>query len=130
MLMKFIIVYTTQHNTTQHNTTQHNTTQLGDILKIERLPVVDLLVYGFPCQDISQAGLRNGIDKNSGTRSSLLWEVERLLKVAYKNNELPQYLLMENVTDLVESKFKDSFLEFVHRLNELGYTSEWEKLNA
>lgn len=53
---------------------------LGDICKIERLPEADLWTYSFPCQDVSVAGKLAGIKE--GTRSGLLYEVERLLKVA------------------------------------------------
>lgn len=52
---------------------------LGDITKIEHLPECDLLTYSFPCQDLSVAGIQKGMTKGSGTRSGLLWEVERLL---------------------------------------------------
>lgn len=52
---------------------------LGDITKVEHLPDCDLLTYSFPCQDLSVAGKRKGMAKGSGTRSGLLWEVERLL---------------------------------------------------
>lgn len=39
-----------------------------------------IMTYSFPCQDLSSAGLQKGMDRGSGTRSGLLWEVERLLK--------------------------------------------------
>lgn len=38
-----------------------------------------ILTYSFPCQDLSQAGKLAGMEKGSGTRSGLLWDVERLL---------------------------------------------------
>lgn len=38
-----------------------------------------ILTYSFPCQDLSSAGQQKGMEKGSGTRSGLLWEVERLL---------------------------------------------------
>lgn len=46
-----------------------------------------ILTYSFPCQDLSICGKGKGMEKGTGTRSSLLWEVERLLKEC---NELPQ----------------------------------------
>ena len=52
---------------------------LGDITKVEHLPKCDLLTYSFPCQDLSIAGNQRGMEQGSGTRSSLLWEVGRLL---------------------------------------------------
>jgi DNA (cytosine-5)-methyltransferase 1 len=41
-------------------------------VKVNDIPEHDLLTYSFPCQDISIAGYRNGFDKDSGTRSSLV----------------------------------------------------------
>ena len=49
-----------------------------DITQLERLKPTDLLTYSFPCQDISVAGLNKGIVRG-GTRSGLLYEIERLL---------------------------------------------------
>ena len=72
------------------------TNNLGDIKKIEKLPKADLWTYSYPCTDISLAGKMKGFEKGSNTRSSLLWEVQRLLEVAKENNELPKYLLLEN----------------------------------
>lgn len=57
-----------------------DTPNLGDITKIEHLPECDLLTYSSPCQDISVAGEKRGMVEGSGTRSSLLWEVGRLLE--------------------------------------------------
>lgn len=56
------------------------TPNLGDITKLEHLPPCDLLTYSFPCQDLSIAGKKKGMVDGSGTRSALLWEVERLLQ--------------------------------------------------
>lgn len=38
-----------------------------------------IMTYSFPCQDLSVAGKQKGMAKGSGTRSGLLWEVERIL---------------------------------------------------
>lgn len=54
-----------------------------------------LMTYSFPCQDLSVAGKQQGMSKGSGTRSGLLWEVERLLN---ETEHLPQLLLMENLS--------------------------------
>lgn len=55
------------------------TPNLGDISNVEHLPDCDLLTYSFPCQDLSNAGKKQGMSKGKNTRSGLLWEVERLL---------------------------------------------------
>nr|DAG59223.1 MAG TPA: Cytosine specific methyltransferase [Caudoviricetes sp.] len=101
---------------------------LGDIRKIEELPNADLWTYSFPCQDISVAGKGAGIKE--GTRSGLLFEVERLLRVASEKGTLPKYLLLENVKNLVSKKFKADFDKWLDFLAELGYTNYWKVLNA
>jgi DNA (cytosine-5)-methyltransferase 1 len=101
---------------------------LGDIRKIEELPDADLWTYSFPCQDISVAGKGAGIKE--GTRSGLLFEVERLLRVASENGTLPKYLLLENVKNLVSKKFKADFDKWLDFLAEFGYTNYWKVLNA
>lgn len=101
---------------------------LGDIRKIEELPDADLWTYSFPCQDISVAGKGAGIKE--GTRSGLLFEVERLLRVAAEHGTLPKYLLLENVKNLVSKKFKADFDKWLDFLSELGYTNYWKVLNA
>ena len=101
---------------------------LGDIRKIEELPDADLWTYSFPCQDISVAGKGAGIKE--GTRSGLLFEVERLLRVASEKGTLPKYLLLENVKNLVSKKFKADFDKWLDFLAEFGYTNYWKVLNA
>lgn len=86
-----------------------------------------LLTYSFPCQDLSSAGLSKGMAKGSGTRSGLLWEIERILKEC---DELPQVLLMENVPEVIGQKNKDSFADWIAFLDSMGYKSKWEILNG
>ena len=86
-----------------------------------------LLTYSFPCQDLSSAGLSKGMAKGSGTRSGLLWEIERILKEC---DELPQVLLMENVPEVIGQKNKDSFGDWIAFLDSMGYKSKWEILNG
>jgi DNA (cytosine-5)-methyltransferase 1 len=102
------------------------TLNLGDITKVQKLPDCDLLTYSFPCTDLSLAGKQAGLSRNSGTRSGLLWEVERLLKCS----TLPKYLLMENVKPLVGDKFIGQFNEWQAFLWSLGYRNFWQVLNA
>ena len=103
---------------------------LGDIRAIRKLPKADLWTYSFPCQDISVAGKLKGFSKDSGTRSGLLWEVERLLKTAAENAILPKYLLLENVKNLIGKKFRADFESWLSFLSSLGYTNYWKVLNA
>lgn len=65
--------------------------------------------------------------KGEGTRSGLLWEVERLLNECY---ELPQILLMENVTQVHSGRNKEHFDEWISFLESKGYSNYWQDLNA
>jgi DNA (cytosine-5)-methyltransferase 1 len=132
---------------------------LGDIGKVERLPYADIVTYSFPCTDLSVAGKGEGMQNkcdtcghswpidfsnseetlicpncgnkvSSSTRSGLLGQVQRLLAVAYKNNELPKYLLLENVKNLVGKKFVNQFNAWVKWLDSIGYNTYYEVLNA
>lgn len=104
------------------------TNNLGDIREIRELPEADFWTYSFPCQDISVAGHGAGIKE--GTRSGLLLEVERLLRVAADKGTLPKYLLLENVKNLVSKKFKADFDSWLSFLSSLGYSNYWQVLNA
>jgi DNA (cytosine-5)-methyltransferase 1 len=86
-----------------------------------------VLTYSFPCQDLSLAGKSKGMSRNSGTRSGLLWEVERILK---ETKQLPKVLLMENVPEVIGSNFIKDFQEWEAFLTSLGYSSHTEILNA
>lgn len=105
------------------------TRNYGDISKVERLDYADLWTYGFPCQDVSLAGKKQGIVKGK-TRSGLLHEVERLLEVAKEEGTLPKYLILENVKNLLSERFKGDFEKWVEHLSDLGYETKWEKLTA
>lgn len=65
--------------------------------------------------------------KDSGTRSGLLWEVERLLG---EMTERPQILLMENVPQVVGSTGIKDFAKWIERLEQFGYKNYWQLLNA
>ena len=103
---------------------------LGDITKVEHLPECDLVTYSFPCQDLSAAGKRRGMGEGSGTRSSLLWEVGRLLEDMKERGCLPETLLMENVDAILNEQNFPHFMRWVTTLGELGYTSSYEIMNA
>jgi DNA (cytosine-5)-methyltransferase 1 len=86
-----------------------------------------LLTYSFPCQDLSVAGLGKGMSKGSGTRSGLLWEVERLLNEV---ENLPQILLMENVPQVHGKRNINDFQKWIDFLTSKGYSNYWQDLNA
>ena len=86
-----------------------------------------IMTYSFPCQDLSLAGQGKGMTQGSGTRSGLLWEVERLLG---EMTERPQILLMENVPQVVGSTGIKDFAQWIERLEEFGYKNYWQLINA
>lgn len=90
-----------------------------------------LLTYSFPCTDLSVAGKQAGMSKGSGTRSGLLWEVERIfLEIKDSGGELPQILFMENVPQVHGKKNTADFQKWIQFLESLGYTNFWKDLNA
>lgn len=101
----------------------------------KKLPEADVLTYSFPCQDLSVAGTwhhnSGGIDRNAKNRSTLLWQVERILK-EYKQigKKLPKFLLMENVSNILSSKHIKNFNEWQAFIESLGYVNKIYTLDA
>ena len=96
---------------------------------------IDILTYSFPCQDLSNVGAfhgyNKGIDKDSGSRSSLLWQVGRVLtEMKDAGKTLPRFLLMENVPTLLSQRHKKNFETWIGDLSKLGYVSKYYQLNA
>ena len=96
---------------------------------------IDILTYSFPCQDLSNVGAfhgyNKGIDKDSGSRSSLLWQVGRILQeMKDRGKNMPRYLLMENVPTLLAERHKGNFEIWKGDLKKLGYISKHFQLNA
>lgn len=96
---------------------------------------IDLLTYSFPCQDVSNVGAfhgyNKGIDKDSGSRSSLLWQVGRILEeMRSSGKQLPRFLLMENVPALLSDRHRPNFGIWISDLEKLGYISHYYLLNG
>lgn len=103
----------------------------GKDLQIEDTDKYDyVLTYSFPCQDLSKAGKGMGMAKDSGTRSGLLWEVERILDECAELGNLPKVLLMENVPDVIGSKNLPHFRDWRDKLESMGYKCYWQILNS
>lgn len=102
----------------------------GDITKIEHLPECDLLTYSWPCTSISLAGKREGMTEGSGTASSLLWEVGRLLQDMKERNILPEVLVAENVDAVLNKTNKPEFDRWLGVLTNLGYCNSYTIMNA
>lgn len=94
---------------------------------------IDIFTYSFPCQDLSVQGLQKGMNQKDNTRSGLLWEIGRILfeiKKQFKKEEMPKYLLMENVKNILGKNNKQNFLKWINTLNKLGYLSKTYVLNS
>jgi DNA (cytosine-5)-methyltransferase 1 len=112
--------------------TNFEPTDICDVKGVD-LGIVDkahftyLLTYSFPCTDLSLAGKQLGMAEGSGTRSSLLWEVQRLLDEC---DELPNILVMENVTQVHSEKNMPHFRKWLDFLDDKGYTTFYQDMNA
>lgn len=96
---------------------------------------INLFTYSFPCQDLSNVGAfhgyNKGIDKKSGSRSSLLWQVGRILREMRRaGKKLPRFLLMENVPTLLSDRHRPNFEKWISVLKRLGYVNKYYQLNA
>lgn len=102
---------------------------LWDITKVDetKLPDFDLMTWGFPCTDISVAGKQEGFidDDGNKTRSGLYYDGMRILK-----HKMPKYSIIENVKNLVGKKFQAEFKQILCDLDDAGYNSYWQVLNA
>lgn len=124
---KYAIQAYNQLHGTNFPTTDIRNVTAKDLNIVDTNQFTYLLTYSFPCQDLSKAGKGKGMSKDDNTRSGLLWEVERLLNEC---KELPQYLLMENVPDVIGSKNIKDFAKWIEFLDRLGYKSYYQLLNA
>lgn len=96
----------------------------GDITQIKEteIPAHNLLIAGFPCQAFSIAGKREGFDD---TRGTLFFEVARILKY-----HKPEWIILENVKNLVSHDEGNTFKRMLEILNEIGYAVDFEILNS
>ena len=102
---------------------------LGDIRKVSTLlfPDVDLITYGFPCQDISTAGRQKGFEDGAGnrTRSGLFFEALRIIQ-----DLRPKWAICENVKALTMKQFRNEFKTVLDSLERAGYRNYYRVLNA
>ena len=81
-------------------------------------PNLDLVLFGSPCQDFSIVGKGAGGEKNSGTRSSLLWEAVRVVE---EMKEKPKFVIWENVVSVLSKRHKDVYFNYIKKMESLGY---------
>ena len=102
---------------------------LHDVRKVSTLlfPDVDLVTYGFPCQDISIAGRQKGFEDGAGnrTRSGLFFEALRIIQ-----DLQPKWAICENVKALTMKKFRNEFKTVLESLERAGYRNYYQVLNA
>lgn len=120
--------YASKSYTAIHNVDE--SMNLGDITKIneKELPKdIDLITYGYPCQDISLAGKQKGLFNEDGskTRSGLFFDALRIIEEIQ-----PRVAIAENVKNLVGKKFKPQFDIILDSLDKAGYNNYWQVLNA
>lgn len=96
-----------------------------DITKWDKDVDVDLIMHGSPCQDFSIAGLQAGGDKDSGTRSSLMYETLRIVEKLK-----PKYVIWENVKNLLSEKHRPNFEAYQKAMKDLHYANFVQVLNA
>lgn len=93
-----------------------------------KLPTeIDLMTYGFPCQDISSAGLQKGLRNEDGskTRSGLFFDAIRIMKHCK-----PRIAIAENVKNLTSKRMSGVFDTVLSELEDAGYNNYWQVLNA
>ena len=97
---------------------------LGDVsnINVSDLPKVDLVTFGFPCQDLSIAGKREGL---GASRSGLFHEAIRIIGA-----KRPSYFIFENVKGLFSSNGGKDFLSVLGAIADIGYDGQWQLLNT
>nr|DAV98623.1 MAG TPA: Cytosine specific methyltransferase [Caudoviricetes sp.] len=102
-----------------------NAKELGDVKTIRDVSGIkaDLITFGFPCQDLSTAGKRRGLE---GSRSRLFYEAIRIIR------ELsPRYFIFENVKGLLTSNRGMDFVRCLREIADIGlYDCEWQLVNT
>jgi DNA (cytosine-5)-methyltransferase 1 len=99
-------------------------------VKGSELPVVDLISFGSPCQDLSVAGKRSGLD---GDRSGLFFEGIRIIKEMRNatNGQYPKWAIWENVPGALTSNKGEDFAEVLNQMADIGALGiEWHILDA
>lgn len=97
-----------------------------DISTVTTIPKVDIITAGFPCQDLSQAGLKKGIE---GKQSGLVQHLFRILN-GMKANDLPEWIVIENVSYMISLDSGNAIKYLVGELEKLGYRWGYRVVDA
>ena len=98
----------------------------GDIATVTSIPKVDIVTAGFPCQDLSQAGLKKGID---GSQSNLVQHLFRILN-SIENSDLPEWLIIENVPYMISLGSGNAIKYLILEVEKLGYSWGYRVVDA
>lgn len=93
-----------------------------DVCDVRNAEPVDVICGGFPCQDYSIAGDRDGL---AGDRGALWWEMHRII-----TDQRPTWVVAENVPGMLSSRGGRDFLEIVRSLVQLRYGITWATLDS
>jgi len=99
-----------------------NAERYEDVSTVGKLPTVDVICGGFPCQDLSVAGKRAGL---AGERSGLWFQFLRIIE-----SNLPRWIVVENVPGLLSSDEGRDFAAILRGLVECGYCLAWRIFDA
>ena len=104
----------------------------GDVSEVNGadLPPADVITYGFPCQDLSVAGKRAGLD---GDRSNLFFQAVRIITEMREatNGMAPTFAVAENVVGLLNADGGSAMARCLDALAEAGAVAiEWCVLDA
>lgn len=97
----------------------------GDITRIDssEIPHFDILCAGFPCQPFSIIGDKQGFRHEM--QGTLFFEIERILR-----DKMPKAFMLENVRNLISHDKGRTFKVILEHLQNLGYYTHYEVLNA
>ena len=98
------------------------TPNLGDFTQLDELPEVDIITAGFPCQPVSQAGLRQGIHDER-------WLFDDICRLVSRMDSRP-VLFLENVSGILTANSGEAMGRVVHGLADIGYYITWGTLPA
>jgi len=96
-------------------------TNYGDLKKMKNVPHVDLVLAGFPCQPVSQAGHKKGIEDER-------WIIDDVCKIWRESGA--QWLLLENVPGLFSASDGEAFGRVADSLTKVGAIARWTSLRA
>lgn len=99
-----------------------NVQVFNDVRTIDYDGTVDVITGGFPCQDLSIAGKKKGLQ---GERSGLWGEMHRII-----GQHRPKYVIIENVANLLAGENGAWFTKLLYDLASIGYDAQWHIIPA